>query len=268
MTDENDRLTPLMRSDLRLWYLDQAAAVRDGKWSVVDREELAEHIEHRAGDLMRDAEIALRILIEASLEQDPLDAFEAQEEIRTLTRDAPSVLAELEKSYGDTYQHVLHMVSNLDPCASYPSMPPWSFAQLMDPDSWQRTEGLAPDEIHQFLQDLMCMIVLGALRPEIAPGWREHATFLNEVVAKSYRRSMLEVRPWIGVEERYTRPRKGTVLRELWRRASHEVIERCHRRSLAIPRLPLECPFSAEQLVARDLDMDEMLTFVRAWIET
>ena len=112
MTGENDRLTPLMRPDLRLWYLDQAAAVRDGKWAVIDREELAEHIEHRAGDLMRDAEIAFRILIEASLEQDPLDAFEAQEEIRILTRDAPSIGAELEKSYGDLYVQVAHMHFN------------------------------------------------------------------------------------------------------------------------------------------------------------
>lgn len=136
--------------DFAAWCSATAALLRDGKWSDIDLEALAEELDSLGRSQKRELEHRLEVLIMPLLKwryqperrEDSHSWYdtilEQRSQLRRLLRDSPSlrpqIAALLPEVYPDAVQRAIGETRLLAAC--FPSTCPWSAEHLLDADFW------------------------------------------------------------------------------------------------------------------------------------
>jgi len=132
--------------DFYAWTRDQARLLRAGRFDSVDIVHLIEEVEEMGGNIHRQLESRLEVLLMHLLKwkYQPnltgkswfLTIAEQRRRISKLLRKNPSLKAELDEAFTDAYEDARHSAMletglNLE---TFPEEPPFSLAQTLDAD--------------------------------------------------------------------------------------------------------------------------------------
>jgi hypothetical protein len=143
----------LYEADFYTWCLTTAALIRDGKWSDLDREALAEEIEALAGrdrrEMHRRFKRLLTHLLKWQYQPSRRQTGHSWRSTIRNQRDELAVLFEQSPALGRQASEAIHKSyggARLDaadqtrlPLATFPVACPWTEAQVLDSDFWPDT---------------------------------------------------------------------------------------------------------------------------------
>jgi hypothetical protein len=142
--------------DFYAWSLQQAALLRAGNISEVDVEHLAEEIESMGRSEKRELVNRLVVLLLHLLKWQfqpglrgnswRLSIKEQRLRLASHLSDSPSLQARLPDAIAEGYRLALIEAERETGLAeeTFPSLFPWTFAELMDADFWPREQAVGP----------------------------------------------------------------------------------------------------------------------------
>ena len=142
--------TDLYAYDFYAWSQTTATLIRQGKWSEIDPEAVAEELESLGKRDKRELESRLEVLLRHLLKwrYQPQRWARGQswrstilEQRRRLTRllqESPSLRSSLDQTIQDEYPHARQraIAETRLPAVTFPIVCPWNTAQLTDADFW------------------------------------------------------------------------------------------------------------------------------------